>query len=168
MLSLVTFPLISKKLITAALTAALAFSVPSVATAQSSFPAFSSSSETKPVSKTQQVEDKFAAALTAQGHTRHAQHDQAAEKAVQAAVDGNVTFQRDRDVPDLAVGQTFTDGYINTYLRFPVEYTELVLLSMEQNSNEMLPGYSVPFGVAVDESQSLVYLAFVIPFSAVL
>lgn len=162
----------SKKLITAGLAVALAFSVPSVATAQSSFSALSSSSETKPVSKPvskpQQVENKFAAALTAQGHTRHAQHDQAAEKAAQAAVDGNVTFQRDGDVPDLAMGQTFTDGYINTYLRFPVEYTELVLLSIEQNSNEMLPGYSVPFGVAVDESQSLVYLAFVIPFSAVL
>lgn len=158
-----------RKLLAAGLAVALSLSLAPVASAQSSFPALSSSSSTgtNNVSKVQQVEDNFAKALQEQGHTRHSQHDRAAEKALQAAVDGNVAFtmEPNANFPGAATGQTVSDGYFNFYIRFPLEHIDTVLRNID-NAQTVLPGVALPFGIAVDEAQSLVYVAFVVPLSA--
>lgn len=159
----------SKKLVAAGIAAALSLSLSPVASAQSSFPALSSSSSTSNVSKVQQLEDDFAKALEDQGHTRHTQHDEAAEKAVQSAIDGNVVFvaSQGANFPGLEEGQNISDGYMNVYLRFPLEHIDTVLQNIDDATGVTpAPGVSIPFGLAVDEAESKVYIAFVIPLSA--
>lgn len=158
-----------RKLLAAGLAVALSLSLAPVASAQSSFPALSSSSSTgtNNVSKVQQVEDNFVKALQEQGHTRHSQHDQAAEKALQDAINGNVAFSVDptSPLPNFGQGQSFSEGYLNAYYRFQLEDIDQVLYNID-NAPTALPGVALPFGVAVDEAQSLVYVAFVVPLRA--
>lgn len=170
-----------KKIIAAAVAASLSLAVTPVASAQlssgSSLPTLSSgsivdgSTPNSPTANLEEVEERFEKIMGDAGHTRVAEHDRAAEEAMQDAKDGEIVFVKNDlgNVPDFAEGASLASGYSHLLYRFPVEHAGTVLDNIKNASGLGLDfGVYVPYGLAVDSEESWAYITFSLPLDSLL